>query len=167
MKADTPQSVVVECDLPEPPEKVWRALTEKDLLGAWLMPNDMRPEVGARFHFQPGREDGGGGSLIDCEVLEAEPHRTLRWRQRESGNSAADGQSVESVVTIELVARPEGGTHLRLVHDGFEIVSREQAEPSFAPEACATVIPFKRRVLDRRCQEKSAAPIVCPLRRAA
>ena len=48
----TTESVVIECDLPDPPEKVWRALTEQDLLGAWLMPNDMRPEVGAQFQFR-------------------------------------------------------------------------------------------------------------------
>jgi len=29
------------------PDKVWRALTEQGLLSAWLLPNDMRPEVGA------------------------------------------------------------------------------------------------------------------------
>ncbi|TKB30817.1 MAG: ATPase, partial [Mesorhizobium sp.] len=25
-----------ECELPEPPEKVWRALTVPDLLAAWM-----------------------------------------------------------------------------------------------------------------------------------
>jgi uncharacterized protein YndB with AHSA1/START domain len=47
------ESIVVECDLPEPPEKVWRALTVPELLAAWLMPNDIRAEVGSRFSFQP------------------------------------------------------------------------------------------------------------------
>ena len=28
---------------PHPPEKVWRALTEPELLAAWLMGTDMRP----------------------------------------------------------------------------------------------------------------------------
>ena len=34
-----------ECDLPDPPEKVWRALTEPELLAAWMMPNDIKPEA--------------------------------------------------------------------------------------------------------------------------
>ena len=38
----TTESVVIECDLPDPPQKVWRALTEQDLLGAWLMPKTKR-----------------------------------------------------------------------------------------------------------------------------
>src|SRR5262249_7936669 len=46
---DAAESVVLECDLPEPPEQVWKALTEPALLAAWLMPNDIRPEPGARF----------------------------------------------------------------------------------------------------------------------
>jgi uncharacterized protein YndB with AHSA1/START domain len=28
---------------PHPPEKVWRALTDPELLASWLMPNDFEP----------------------------------------------------------------------------------------------------------------------------
>ena len=34
---DTPKdTVTTECDLPDAPEKVWRALTEPELLARWL-----------------------------------------------------------------------------------------------------------------------------------
>jgi uncharacterized protein YndB with AHSA1/START domain len=33
---DSPDAVVTECDLPEAPEKVWKALTAPELLAAWL-----------------------------------------------------------------------------------------------------------------------------------
>jgi uncharacterized protein YndB with AHSA1/START domain len=46
-KAET-QSISMEYDLPYPPAKVWRALTEPELLAAWLMLNDMRPVVFAQ-----------------------------------------------------------------------------------------------------------------------
>ena len=129
-----PEPIVVECDLPYPPARVWRALTEQDLLAAWLMPNDLRPEAGARFRFQP---EGGAtdGAVIDCEVLEAEPNRRLRWRQSEAAPRDPDGRLIDSVVTVELTARP-GGTHLRLVHDAFRLV----AQRVFAPRACANVV---------------------------
>jgi len=54
-KAGT-QSISLKYDLPHPPAKVWRALTEPELLAAWLMANDMRALVGHRFTFkqQPG-----------------------------------------------------------------------------------------------------------------
>lgn len=97
------EPIVVECDLPHPPAQVWRALTEPALLGQWLQ--------------DPGR------SPIDHQVLEAEPNRKLRWRQTEDGDAGSGWRPVESVVTIELTVRTDGGTHLRLVHDGFRIAT--------------------------------------------
>lgn len=38
--ADATRSIVVEGDFPYPPDKVWRALTEDELIAQWLMPNN-------------------------------------------------------------------------------------------------------------------------------
>src|SRR4051812_45490182 len=57
-------SVVVERELPYPPEKIWRALTEPDLLAEWLMQNDFEPAVGHRFTFR------GDWGAVDCRVLQ-------------------------------------------------------------------------------------------------
>jgi uncharacterized protein YndB with AHSA1/START domain len=104
---DSSDSLVFECDLEEPPEKVWRALTEPELLEAWLKAAE------------PAR--------TDYEILTAEPHRTLRyrWRDRESGAGAGHSgdREVHSVVTVELAPAEAGGTHLRLTHGEFRIVS--------------------------------------------
>jgi uncharacterized protein YndB with AHSA1/START domain len=118
----TSESIIIECDLPDSPEKVWRALTEQNLLAAWLMPNDMQPEAGSRFRFVPADEEGRA-KPIDCEVLQAVPNQVLSWHQSEQ---AAAHASVESVVTIVLAATPDGGTRLRLVHDGFVQVSTRE-----------------------------------------
>ena len=119
------EAVVFECDLPEPREKVWRALTERELLAKWLLPNDLRPEVGAKFNLRPATS----AEPIECEVLQVDPGRTLCWRQREP----ADAAYVESVVRFDLTDLPEGGTHLRVVHDGFTIVARKSNVVSFRP----------------------------------
>jgi len=110
MKQTVSDAVVFECELPEPRDKVWRALTQKELLAAWLVPNDIRPEVGAKFQLEPATE---------CEILEAEPGRILSWRQREPAATCL----VESVVSFELADLPDGGTHLRVVHDRFRAVA--------------------------------------------
>jgi len=109
-----------ECELAEPPEKVWRALTEPELLAAWMMPNDMKAEAGSRFAF------AGPDAPIECEVLEAEPGKLLRysWRERPVAKDAdqlpaPDSHAFDSVVTFTLAGTASGGTHLRIVHDGF------------------------------------------------
>ena len=86
-------AVVTECDLPEAPEKVWKALTKPELLARWL------PEAN------------------DCEMLAAEPNRLLRYRWR-AGEADRDesGRELDSVVTFELTHMPSGGTRLRVEH---------------------------------------------------
>ena len=79
------RSLIVECHLDEPPEKVWRALTVPEIVAAWLMPNDIEAKVGHRFTFKTKdmfktKELAGGD--IACEVLEVEPNRLLRYRWR-------------------------------------------------------------------------------------
>lgn len=103
------QSIVVEYDLPHPPAKVWRALTEPALLGAWLMSNDFSPVVGHRFTFR-AQPQGGWNGLVQCEVLEVEAPARLRYSWR--------GGNLDSVVTWTLTATA-GGTRLRLDHSGF------------------------------------------------
>lgn len=41
-------SVIVEREIPHPPEKIWRALTQPELIEEWLMKNAFKPAVGHR-----------------------------------------------------------------------------------------------------------------------
>jgi uncharacterized protein YndB with AHSA1/START domain len=99
------RSVVVERDIPHPPEKVWRALTEPHLIAEWLMQNDFAPIVGRDFTL---RADWGS---VDCRVLEIEPNRALSYTWEAMG--------LESVVTWTL-APTSIGTHLRMEQSGFQ-----------------------------------------------
>lgn len=45
-------AIHVDQFLAHPPRKVWRALTEPALLERWLLPNDIKPLVGHKFHLQ-------------------------------------------------------------------------------------------------------------------
>ena len=163
---DTADSIVVECDLAEPPEKVWRALTVPDLLAAWLMPNDIRPETGRRFTLQaPGAKADG----TQCEVLAVEPNRLIsyRWRSADSERDAS-GRSLDSVVTFVLTETETGGTHLRLVHEGFP-ASLHQPETRHVQAALpasrrpSATVQFRARRLNgmraRRRVERPSTPI--------
>ena len=108
-----PDALEFEYDLAEPPEKVWRALTVPELLAAWMMPNDIRPQTGSNFTF------AGPDAAIECEILDAVPERLLRYSWREQPGDAARQDPLDSVVTFTLARTVSGGTHLRIVHDGF------------------------------------------------
>ena len=104
------QEIAFEYELPEAPEKVWRALTVPELVAAWLMPNDIKPEQGARFTFSGRPSDGGE---VECEVLDIEPQRLIRYSWRDEDQRR---NSLDSTVTFELARTEAGGTHLRIVH---------------------------------------------------
>jgi uncharacterized protein YndB with AHSA1/START domain len=116
MKASTAaRSLVVERDMPHPPEKVWRALTQGPLLEDWLMKNDFRPVVGHRFNFRAAPMPHWNG-VTDCEVLVVEPNQRLAYTWNASGAEAANG--LKTVVTWTLTPTATG-TRLRMEQSGF------------------------------------------------
>jgi uncharacterized protein YndB with AHSA1/START domain len=104
-------SVVVEREIPYPPEKIWRALTQPHLIAEWLMNNDFNAVVGHRFNLR-----GDWGGVLDCEVLAVEPNKTLSYSWNFAHADAAF--NLESVVTFTL-APTDRGTRLRMEQSGF------------------------------------------------
>lgn len=98
-------SVVVEREIPHPPEKIWRALTQPHLIEEWLMKNDFKAEKDHRFGLHA---DWGG---VECQVREVEPHERLSY--------SWETKDLESVVTWTLVPTATG-TRLRMEQTGFK-----------------------------------------------
>jgi uncharacterized protein YndB with AHSA1/START domain len=107
--ADT-RSLSLEFDLPHPPAKVWRALTEPELVSRWLMKTDMAPAVGKAFTFKNEPSPGWDG-IVNCEMKEVERHRRLRYSWRSGG--------IDTQVTWTLAPTASGGTLLKLEQSGF------------------------------------------------
>jgi uncharacterized protein YndB with AHSA1/START domain len=106
--SDTPSkdAVITECDLPDAPEKVWRALTEPELLARWL------PDA------------------LGSEVLAAEPPRLLRFRWRTPDDDR------DSYVTFELTGIEGGGTHVRVDHRRTAtVIAFRRTRSAGAPQA--------------------------------
>ncbi|NGN68076.1 SRPBCC domain-containing protein [Streptomyces sp. A7024] len=100
-----------------PPAKVWRALTEPELIARWMMPGDFRLEVGHRYRLQARPMPGTGFSgTIDAEVLGYEPEKsvTVRWQ-----DAAAEGSPADFTITWRLEAEGHG-TRLFLSQSGFD-----------------------------------------------
>jgi uncharacterized protein YndB with AHSA1/START domain len=105
------RTVVVERDIPYPAERIWRALTQPHLMAEWLMRSDFAPTIGHRFDFTT---DWGG--VLNCQVLEVEPHSRLSYTWNFDHEDPAYG--LKSVVTFTLSPSPRG-TLLRMEQAGF------------------------------------------------
>jgi uncharacterized protein YndB with AHSA1/START domain len=102
--ASETRSVIVEREIPFPPDKIWRALTQPHLIEEWLMKNDFKPVVDHRFNLR------GDWGAVDCQVLEVELNKTLSYTWAAMG--------LDSVVTWTLTPT-HTGTHLRMEQSGF------------------------------------------------
>jgi uncharacterized protein YndB with AHSA1/START domain len=106
---DVPATLVIERTFAHSPEKLWRALTESQLLAQWLMNNDFESTVGRKFQFRSNPVPGWDG-LIHCEVLIVEPSKRLSYTWSSMG--------ADFVVGFTLTPA-DGGTHLRMEQSGF------------------------------------------------
>lgn len=98
------RSVIIEREIPYPPQKIWRALTEPHLIAEWLMKNDFQPVRGHPFKLS------GDWGAAQCRVLTIEPNKSLSYTW--------DALGLESVVTWTL-SPTKTGTHLRMEQSGF------------------------------------------------
>lgn len=98
------RGVVVEREMPYPPEKIWRALTQPHLIEEWLMKNDFKPVVNHSFSL------GADWGAVSCRVLEIEPNRRLSYTWGD--------HALKSVVTW-ILTPTKSGTSLRMEQSGF------------------------------------------------
>jgi len=126
------QNVKLDVFYPQPPERVWQALTNSRALAAWLMDNTFEPRLGHRFQFQYSLCPAEVIS-INCQVIELEePNRLVyTWEDNPGGPPSY------LIWTLEPVA---GGTQLRLEHQGIEAQGVEWSQV--------------RKTLQQQAQEK-------------
>lgn len=82
------------------------------------MKNDFQAKKGHRFNLR-----GDWGGVLDCEVLEIEPHKILSYTWNYAHEDAA--YNLQSIVTFTLTPT-SSGTLLRMVQSGFR-PSQKQA----------------------------------------
>jgi uncharacterized protein YndB with AHSA1/START domain len=105
-------AISFEFNLPHPPEKVWRALTDPVLLAEWLLPVfDLRLEPGTAFTFKTQPYPGWDG-VVNCRIIEIDPHKKLSYAW------VVGDMELDTVVTFTLTPTASG-SHLSLVQSGF------------------------------------------------
>jgi len=134
------RSITLRRLLPHPVERVWRALTDPEQLGAWFMANDFAPALGHAFTFRMPPQRGWDG-VTHCEVVELAPPSRVAFSYRgratgektlacagvasETAMQAAKGvfTELDTVLrfTLEPATLPGGGegTRFTLHHAGF------------------------------------------------
>jgi uncharacterized protein YndB with AHSA1/START domain len=106
-------SVIVERIFSASKSTLWKALTERDLMKQWYFDlSEFRAEVGFKFEFTGGHEDGIQYKHL-CEITEVSPEHKLvySWKY--------DGYDGISFVQFELFGEGEK-TRLKLTHSGIE-----------------------------------------------
>jgi uncharacterized protein YndB with AHSA1/START domain len=109
MTAPATRTLVVEKEMPHPPEKIWRALTQGSLIKDWLMENDFQPIVGHKFSFR-AKPVANWNGVVDCEVLVVEPTTNLSYSWGSMGMGT---------VVVWTLAPAGGGTLVRMEQSGF------------------------------------------------
>lgn len=142
-------AVRLQRDLPAPPDKVYRAWLDPDLLRRWLAPGglevaraEVEPRVGGRYriwHTDAGAHVGG----FDCELVELEQDRRIVWRWGFVGPQREAGATFDSLLTVTLDASPNGGTALSLVHERLDDLAAAM------PQVADGVAPGWQSVLDK------------------
>ena len=104
-------------DYPQPPQTVWRALTDPTLIPRWTTtgaggrPEGFATTVGAKFRYVAKPRLGWSG-IVECEVLESDEPTMLRY------SWADPGGGVVTEVAYRLEARGNG-TRFTFEHTGF------------------------------------------------
>lgn len=116
------QSIRREMLIPQPRERVWQAITDRDTLADWMFPNDIEPRVGHRFTFRvPGNPKVRfDGLTVHCEVLECEPPLGDGGGGRLVFSWSAGGAVVDTRVSFQLEPHADG-TRLLFEHSGFDL----------------------------------------------
>jgi uncharacterized protein YndB with AHSA1/START domain len=103
--------VAFEEVLPHPVDAVWGQLTDAAAVSEWLMEtSDFRPAVGARFRLKTQHLPPSG--WIEAQVLEIDAPRRMVWAW------SPDADAPPTTVTFTLEPAEDGGTRLRLTHEG-------------------------------------------------
>lgn len=112
------ETISFEVDLPHSPEKVWRALTDPELMAEWLLPvTGLKLEVGAAFVLKTQPYPGWDGT-VSCKMLTIEEKKKLSYTWTVP--------FLDTVVSFALEPT-EKGTRLTIEQAGFKPDQKQES----------------------------------------
>ncbi|MCI4364175.1 MAG: SRPBCC domain-containing protein [Thermoplasmata archaeon] len=116
-------TVRVERTIRAPPERVFQAFLDPDLIQQWMTPGEfvidrvsVDPKVGGKIqiaHSLKGVSYGG----FEGEFVKIVPNRELVYRWAFVGTEPEKGEYHDSLVTVSLRPAPGGKTRVKVVHE--------------------------------------------------
>jgi uncharacterized protein YndB with AHSA1/START domain len=121
-KSKLAPEVVIEREVPYPPEQVFKAWTDQDALRIWMGPGKvsapdatMDARVGGAYVF-PMRRPDGNVTVVRGVIKEMVPNRKLRFSWAWDGENGTPGEASEVALEFHPTAT---GTRLVLRHAGL------------------------------------------------
>jgi uncharacterized protein YndB with AHSA1/START domain len=109
-----------------PPERVYRAWLDPEVLSRWMAPGalevtraEVDERVGGRLRIWHAGPDGDVGGF-EAELLELVPGERIVFRWGFVGPERLAGPTYDSLLTITLRETPDGATELTLVHERLD-----------------------------------------------
>ena len=142
-------AVRIERTLHAPPERVFHAFLDPELIRRWIAPDDLSveqvtvdPRVGGRIEVLHSRGGESTGKFVGV-FLRIDPPRELVYRWAFVGTEPENGEYFDTLVTVRL--RPLGGdrTRVSVVHEQLEELLRG------APHVHAKLVPGWNNCLDQ------------------
>lgn len=137
LEGDT--DVIVRRSFSHPPAKVWRALTEPDLIRQWMATSgypmtrcEIDPRAGGSFHYAWAGPEGQG-FFFSGPVLKADPPHHMTHVEHFNGDTV-----MAATITTDLVA--EGtGTRMTMVMRYADAAARQMAVETGMTDGMAEV----------------------------
>ena len=130
------RTIKLKTVLPYPPEKVWIALTDSEILGSWFMENDIEPKLDHYFTFRMAPQKGWDG-ITHCQIMALEPQKHIAYTYRgeatgekalacagihsDKADNVTKGLFTKLDTVLRFTLQPTcGGTLLSLAHSGYK-----------------------------------------------
>ena len=155
---DSEVAVRIERILPAPPERVFRAFLDPDLMRQWIAPDDLDIDritvdarVGGRVEVWHSRQGVSTGKF-EGRFVKIDPPRELVYHWAFVGTEPEKGEYFDTLVQIELRPWSDAQTQVTVVHERLAELRRG------APHVYHRLVPGWENCLDKLGRVAREAP---------
>ncbi len=123
-------AIRIERILHAPPDRVFRAFLDPELLRQWIAPDDLEidrlrvdPRVDGRIEVWHSRHGASTGKF-EGRFLKIDPPRELVYRWAFVGTEPEKGEYFDTLVTVRLRPWGDAQTQITVVHERLEALRR-------------------------------------------